>query len=245
MKKQLRSTLMLFSVFLYSLFCIAGVSFGADKFPEISTADLKGKFDAGEKFVLVNALSLIEFNEITIKGSVNIPSSKLVAGHPNLPDDKSVLMIFFCKGPKCSKSRKSAKKASGLGYTNILVYNEGMPAWAKARYPIVRKVKYPKFKPERMRPQAVAAARSTAVILDIRGKEVLKVGKLSGSIHISLDNLDSQYGQLPKGQKIIIIDHTGKQVNIAAKFLSIHGYADLAVLDGGMLGWKRAGVAID
>ncbi len=66
--------------------------------PTIEADALKYELYHGAPMVLANALSPIEFKDLTIRGSVNIPSSK-VKGNPNLPKDKNTLLVFFCKGP--------------------------------------------------------------------------------------------------------------------------------------------------
>ncbi len=66
--------------------------------PTIDADTLKYELYHGAPMVLANALSPIEFKDLTIRGSVNIPSSK-VEGNPNLPEDKKTLLVFFCKGP--------------------------------------------------------------------------------------------------------------------------------------------------
>ncbi|MCB2183287.1 MAG: hypothetical protein KQH63_14735 [Desulfobulbaceae bacterium] len=231
--------------FVACFFLIHSAAMAAEDFTMITTDELKAKMDAGETFTLVNALSPIEFKELTIKGSVNIPSSRVTADNPLLPADKSSLLIFFCKGPKCSKSKKAAKIAMKFGYSNVMVYNEGLPAWAKKRYPIESQVKYPKVKLTRLSPQEVKGQMNSAVLLDIRGEEVKKVGKINGAISIPLDDMEDKYATLPKGKKIIIIDHAGKQVNICGKFLHMNGYEDLAAMDGGVLAWKRAGLPVE
>lgn len=235
-----------FTFFLITLFLLAASLVQAAGSPEMITTDeLKKKIDAGEPLLLINALSPIEHDELHIAGSINIPSSQVKADNPKLPADKSKLLIFYCKGPKCSKSRKAAKIAMDLGYTNVLVYNEGLPAWAKRGYPLAKNVTFPKVKFPRLSPKEVLDQADGAVLLDIRGEEVKAVGRIKGAVGISLDRLNEEYGQLPKDKKIIIIDHAGKQVNICGKFLHMNGYADIAVMDGGMLAWKRAGLPVE
>ena len=211
----------------------------------ITTEELKKKIDAGEPLTLINALSPIEHNEMTIKGSINIPSSKVTADNPLLPADKASLIVFYCKGPKCTKSKNAAKKATELGYKNVLVYNEGIPAWAKKGYPLEKKFEYPKIKCDRLTPQEVQAQAANAVLLDIRGWEVKGLGKISGSTNIPMDDIMDKYTTLPEGKKIIIIDHAGKQVNICSKFLYMKGYKDIDVMEGGIMAWKRAGLPLE
>jgi len=220
----------------------ASAAAAEEKFKTITTAELKQKMAAHEPLILIDALSSIEHNELAIAGSINIPSSKVTADNPLMPADKSTLLIFYCKGPKCSKSKDAADRALALGYTNVMVYNDGLPDWAKNRYPVETPVDYPKVEIPRLTPQEVQSQAASAVLLDIRGEEVKDVGRIKDAVSISLDDLSDKYSTLPKDKKIIIIDHAGKQVNICAKFLHMKGYTNLAVMDGGVLAWKRAGL---
>ena len=75
--------------------CLApGFLFAADEIPIIGTEALEHELYSGAPMVLANALSSIEFKNLTIKSSVSIPSSK-VAGNPFLPEDKGMLLVFF------------------------------------------------------------------------------------------------------------------------------------------------------
>jgi rhodanese-related sulfurtransferase len=56
--------------------------------------------DAGRGFVLINALSPLEFTQTKIKGSINLPYGHLKKGKASLPGDKGAKLIFYCKGPK-------------------------------------------------------------------------------------------------------------------------------------------------
>jgi len=213
-----------------------------EKFKTITTAELKQKMDGHEPLTLIDALSSIEHNELAIVGSVNIPSSKVTADHPLMPAGKASLLIFYCKGPKCSKSKEAADRAIALGYSNVMVYNDGLPDWAKNRYPVETLVNYPKVEIPRLPPQEVQAQAASAVLLDIRGDEVKDVGRIKDAVSIPLDDMDEKFATLPTDKKIIIFDHAGKQAGICGKFLAMKGYTDLAMMDGGVLAWKRAGL---
>ena len=60
----------------------------------ISTAEVKSKLDAKEMFLLVNALSDIEFNLEHIPGSINIPAGEIQTTD-RLPQDKETLLVFY------------------------------------------------------------------------------------------------------------------------------------------------------
>ena len=110
----------------------------------ITTDELKKMYDAKKDFLLINALSAIEFSEERIKGSINIPFEKLRSGSAKLPENKKKMLIFYCKGPKCTKSVKSARLAVSMGYKNVQVYNEGIPEWIKRGFPVEIQSVYPK-----------------------------------------------------------------------------------------------------
>jgi hypothetical protein len=100
--KKMRKTSLIIILFA---FLLGGMSLPSDPLfaavidiPTIEAEPLKYKLYHGAPMVLANALSPIEFKDLTIRGSVNIPASK-VAGNQNLPKDTNTLLVFFCKSP--------------------------------------------------------------------------------------------------------------------------------------------------
>ena len=82
------------SLWVIGLLLLWTPSVWAADFPEISTLDLKNKLDAKEKFLLVNALSDIEFDLSHIPGSINIPAGEIQTTD-KLPQDKETLIVFY------------------------------------------------------------------------------------------------------------------------------------------------------
>ncbi|MDF1537131.1 MAG: hypothetical protein P1S46_11670 [bacterium] len=66
----------------------------------VDTAGLKAMMDAGEEMLLINTLSPIEIRDKSIPGSVGMPYEFIKDGKTNLPADKGVKLVFYCKGPK-------------------------------------------------------------------------------------------------------------------------------------------------
>ena len=86
---------------LFAPLCVHGQESEAQQDDKIITTDeLKKMYDAGKDFLLINTLSPIEYAEERIKGSVNIPYSRLKNGMAKLPENKNKLLVFYCKGPK-------------------------------------------------------------------------------------------------------------------------------------------------
>lgn len=132
-----------------------------------------------------------------------------------------------------------------MGYTNVFVYNEGLPEWVKRGYPADLRKVYPKIDVP-----AISAAdlkqmidkKENIFILDIRDEDDLKAGTIKGVRAIDIEVLDASLSKVPKGKKIVIMDLHGKQTNMAGRFLASKGYTDLVRLDGGFVsGWIKAG----
>ena len=45
-------------------------------------------------------------------------------------------VVFYCNGPKCLRSSKSAIKAVSWGFKKVFYFRGGLPAWRKAGYPV-------------------------------------------------------------------------------------------------------------
>lgn len=233
---------------LLAALCAAPLAASAEQaIPFITTDELKKLLDGKQDVFLADALSPIEFAEESIAGSVNVPPSALRAGKVKLPADKGKRLVFYCKGPKCTKSVTAAGLAVKMGYTNVLVYNEGLPEWLKRGYPAtVRKI-YPAIEV----PAVSAAelkrmldAKEGLVVVDIRDPETFAGGHVAGSTNVDLEVLDTRLGDLPRGKKIVLVDLHGKQTQIAGRFLAWKGWKDVVRLDGGFVGgWIKTGYA--
>ena len=132
-----------------------------------------------------------------------------------------------------------------MGYTNVFVYNEGLPEWIKRGYPADLKTVYPKIEVPVISPEALKQMidkKESIFILHLRDEEDIKAGTIKGAHAIDLEVLDANLSQIPKGKKIVIMDLHGKQTNMAGRFLASKGYTDLVRLDGGFVsGWIKAG----
>jgi rhodanese-related sulfurtransferase len=120
----------------------------AMKYGEVDAKATKDMMEK-ENALVVFPLSPIEFDDLHIKGSVNIPMDLLAE---ELPKDKSRKMIFYCLGVKCVASWRAAEKAVSLGYKNVHAFREGLPGWTAAGYPTVSIEKLPDVKIKKSRP---------------------------------------------------------------------------------------------
>ena len=216
----------------------------------ITTAELHAKTTSAPTtrwtFTVVDARTRVEFEENHIAGAINCPASQAAALLPKLVKDKSRQLIFYCNGPKCTKSQKAARVAISLGYHNVLEYNEGLPAWGKASLPVagtpMPPVEMASVSPEDLRAR-MEAGKGPAVV-DVRdGVEFASV-RVAGTINIPLDELEKRARELPAGE-LVVMDHSGGQSLIAGRVLQKAGRRGASRLEGGLLAWQQKGLPVE
>jgi rhodanese-related sulfurtransferase len=214
--------------------------------PFITTADLAARTARPPPwdFTLIDARSRVEFDDQHIDGAILVPAKSVTASLPAKVPNKDGLLVFYCNGPTCTKSQKAARAAIALGYRNVLEYNEGLPAWAQARQKITGHP-LPTIDVPSLAPQALAdAIKAKAVtVLDVRDRDEFETFAIAGSLNVPLDDIEQRAKELPAGS-ICVVDHSGHQTVIAGRLLASLGHPGAKRLDGGLLAWQRAGLAV-
>ena len=78
-------------------------------------------------------------------------------------------------------------------------------------------------------------------ILDVRFEsELLKDGKIKAAQHIPLTALSERMDEVPKERDVYIFCGSGMRSMVAASFLKARGWERLAVILGGMAGWRSS-----
>jgi rhodanese-related sulfurtransferase len=208
----------------------------------VSTADLDAKMKGvGKEFVLVDSRTETEFGEGHIPGAVLVPAKKTAERLPGLVPAKDQLVVFYCNGPDCTKSRKAYKAAAAIGYTNLREYNEGLPAWVAAGKRVQGTPLPPVDLGAGLDPKAAqAAVAAGAKLLDVRDADEYAAFRIAGAVNIPVDQLRRRASELPSG-RIVLCDHAGHQIKVAGRVLGALGRKDVAWLAGGVLGWSDAG----
>jgi rhodanese-related sulfurtransferase len=84
------------------------------------------------------------------------------------------------------------------------------------------------------------------VYLDVREPMEWNLGRIPGAVFIPLGNLDAQVeATIPREKKIIIYCARGNRSALAADTMQQMGYADVASMSQGIIGWVDAGGEIE
>lgn len=206
----------------------------------MKTADIEKLVAQGPekgKYFLFDSRPLPRFQEGSIPTAVNLPfpafdklSGKL------LPSDKNSLIIFYCAGPSCNMSPGSADKAKKLGYTNIKVYKDGMPAWSVKNYSVLS---------AQFLKEAWLDKDIPIVLLDVRPAREAGKGYIKGAVsfpsHHNAAPLVKKLDQkLKKAPIVVYDDNGGVQAVAVAKELLKAGFSNVKLLTGGFGAWQSA-----
>ena len=171
-----------------------------------------------------------------IPTAINIPDTHFEKMTNLLPPDKKTLLIFYCEGPECKLSHKSAKKAEALGYTQVKVYADGYPGWVK------EKENYPDVPVEFVK--TAIDSKTEMVLVDSRPKEgKYDKGHIPTAISIPDTYFEKMTTLLPTKKDALLVFYCGgfdcvlshKSASKAIKM----GYTNVKVFSAGYPAWQE------
>ncbi|MGC1455346.1 MAG: rhodanese-like domain-containing protein [Nitrospirota bacterium] len=225
------------TVFLAGILLIAAAlssAHGAEiEFKVVTTDQLKAMIEEKKAFLLIDARTREEYQEAHIANALSIPENKFEESVSLLPADKNSLMVIYCNGVKCGKSKKVAKKADAIGYKNILIYGEGFPVWEEKGNKIVpgpeyaKKIETAKVSPSDLK-KLIDSGNKDFVIVDVRDESEYKEGHIPSAINIPAESFALKSEVLPKEKKIIVYCNTGGRSYMAYRKLMKLAYPSIA-----------------
>lgn len=187
------------------------------------------------KYFLFDSRPLPRFQEGFIPTAVNLPFPAFdKLAEKLLPKDKNALVIFYCAGVTCNMSPGSATKAQKLGYTNIKVYKDGMPAWLEKNYGVIT---------AQFLKEAWIDKDIPHVLLDARDVKVSGKGFIKGAVAFPAPQAAKLAKTLDvkKNAPIMVYDqNNGKEAASVASALLKTGFKKVLVLTGGFNTWQMS-----
>lgn len=87
--------------------------------------------------------------------------------------------------------------------------------------------------------QALRTQAPAPLLLDVRTPLEFESERIEGSVSLPMDQLDARLEEIPEGADVVVVCRTGVRATIAAETLARAGRR-ARVLDGGVVGWRRA-----
>jgi rhodanese-related sulfurtransferase len=81
-------------------------------------------------------------------------------------------------------------------------------------------------------------------IVDVRTPQLYLLGHIQDALNIPLENLISQMGMIPAGQKVAVYCATDTEAAFAVQTLRVYADREAFVLQGGIVAWQEAGMPV-
>lgn len=188
----------------------------------------------GAQAILIDARPPKKFISGTIPSSINIPDTKLEDYVYQLADiNKDKELIVFCGGWNCEKSPIVAGYLKKSGFTDVKLYQAGMPEWKKKSYLEVGL------------PVAESAMKTgNALLMDARPRKKYLTETIPGAMYMYDQELDTLAGRFPVDKNTPIIAFCGgyqcSKSHVIANRLIKEGYTRVSVFAAGMPAWKKS-----
>jgi len=101
----------------------------------IDRDSLKEMLDQKKDVKLIEVLMPKPFQEVHIRGAINIPLNTIGREAVNR-FQKDDLIVVYCADFQCQASPKAAEKLHTFGFTNVYDYAGGKQDWIEAGYPV-------------------------------------------------------------------------------------------------------------
>ncbi len=216
------------------------------KTPEVSTEELRAILAKGNAILLDTRPHL----EWAIS---HIPEALNVAPKPGMPmslytsdvaevrrltnDDKSRMLILYCNGLYCGKSKRVAEDLVSAGYTNVRRYQLGAPMWRALGGPMAIELDGIRY---------VFQNDKTAVFIDAREAEAFQASTLPGARNIARSKVLSgkdvgevkaakDDGRLPMedhNTRVIVFGVEGHQAREVAAALAREAFHNVSYFNG-------------
>ncbi len=237
---------------MIGLLVTAALAVGAEKkqepFGVVTSEEVKSMIDRMEPgLVVIDARTPAEYQEVHIKGAVNIPLPTLEKDPAALTFPKDAKLVFYCNGFKCGKSPKAARLAATLGYRNLYVLSEGMPAWEEKGFGIYAGPDYEKkIETTRIRPKelqaTLASSPGSVTLVDVRDPKEFAEGHIPGAVNIPAATFAARSSVLEKEKQVVVYCNSGGRSYNAYRKLQKMAFKNIA--QALFADWEEAGLPV-
>ena len=184
--------------------------------------------------IIVDARPIREFAAGHIPGSLNVPLDRsfLIRAGSVLPDDAIVALLV---PGGLALADRPIRALSLIGVDDVRgVFDEAALDWQREHGGLATTTA--------VAPSDVPRDGDTRIV-DVRGAAEYAAGHIPGAVNIPLPELADRIDELPPGP-LVLHCQGGTRSAIAASMVRAAGRHDVYDMEGGYLGWKRAGLPV-
>jgi rhodanese-related sulfurtransferase len=203
---------------------------------EVSTDELKQLLASGSAYVF-DARPPLEYAVSHIPGALNVaqkpgtPTSLYisdVAEIGRIVPGKDAVIVLYCNGPFCGKSKRLAEELLDAGYSNVRRYQLGAPTWRALVGTMQIEAEGARY---------VYEGDKTAVWFDARSAEAFAQGSITGARHLPKADVTKAKddGRLPMDDhntRIIVFGANGAEARATADEIAKNAFHNVSFFDG-------------
>jgi len=146
-----------------------------------------------------------------------------LAGH-----DRGRLIVLYCNGPFCGKSKRLASDLLAAGYDNVVRYQLGIPVWRALGHPA---------QVEGSAIWSTLAKDKTAVVIDAREPEAFRKGTVPQARNVQAPDVakakdDGRLPMLDHNTRIFVIGNDEGEARAAATEIAHNAFQNVAYYAG-------------
>lgn len=94
--------------------------------------------------------------------------------------------------------------------------------------------------------EAYAAYMLGGILIDVREPDAVahKTVDINHLVTLPMSELEHRVGELPANRPLLLVSRVGNTSNEVAKLLLEKGFADVAIVDGGLTAWENEGLPV-
>ncbi len=136
------------------------------------------------------------------------------------------------------QEEEAAMRLGRIGFDHIVGYLSGGPEVLNSRPDLVRSI----ARVTAAELDDSLATSPSPLVLDVRAPGERRDKYIEGSVHLPLNRLKRQLGDVPRDRQVVIQCAGGYRSAIAASILANHGWTEIADLVGGLAAWEEVGL---
>lgn len=200
----------------------------------------------------IDVRTLQEYEQGHIPGFRWFPGGQVVQRSDDVLVVKHCPVVFACD--KKARATVVASWYRQFGFEEVYAVQGGTTAWAAAGLALEHGIAEPmpfglaqaREHVQFLSPQELQTSQ-TPVVLCVDTSQDFASGHVPGARWVPRGWLECQIGDLVASREtpIAVTSHDGRNATLAGATLTEMGYQHVAVLEGGMVAWRRAGLPIE